>query len=79
MKLKNILFENSKDSFLGDLTSIKADFTFKKDTYYPVLLEWEASFINENNEVTQIKQSGNYENVNQLDEIIIQDEIKNIM
>lgn len=79
-EIKNILFgKDESNSFIGELTSIRAEFSFEKDTYKPISFEWEARFLNkENDEVTQLKQIGNYEKINQLEEIEIPEEIKNL-
>ncbi|MDY2987975.1 MAG: DUF6612 family protein [Peptoniphilus sp.] len=79
-EIKNILFgKDESNSFIGELTSIRAEFYFEKDTYKPISFEWEARFLNkENDEVTQLKQIGNYEKINQLEEIEIPEEIKNL-
>lgn len=79
-EIKNILFgKDESNSFIGELTSVRAEFSFEKDTYKPISFEWEARFLNkENDEVTQLKQIGNYEKINQLEEIEIPEEIKNL-
>lgn len=79
-EIENILFgKDESNSFIGELTSIRAEFSFEKDTYQPISFEWEARFLNkENDEVTQLKQSGNYEKINQLEKIEIPEEIKNL-
>lgn len=79
-EIKNILFgKDESNSFIGELTSIRAEFSFEKDTYKPISFEWEARFLNkEKDEVTQLKQSGNYEKINQLEKIEVPEEIKNL-
>lgn len=79
-EIENILFgKDESNSFIGELTSIRAEFSFEKDTYQPISFEWEARFLNkENDEVTQLKQSGNYEKINQLEKIEVPEEIKNL-
>lgn len=79
-EIKNILFgKDESNSFIGELTSIKAEFSFEKDTYYPISYDWKASFLNKgNDEVTQINQSGKYEDINTVEEIKIPEEIKNL-
>lgn len=77
-EIRNILFDNSEDNlFFGELTSLKAEFLFKKDNYYPISYEWEVKFLNKDNKkVTKLKYSGNYEKVNELKSIEIPQEIK---
>ena len=78
-EINNILFKKSegKQAF-GELTSLKVELIYEKDTFYPVSFKIEISFENENKETTEIKEAGNYEKVNKLDSIETPEEIKNL-
>ncbi|WBW49782.1 hypothetical protein O6R05_07200 [Peptoniphilus equinus] len=77
--IQSILFGDSTSSFVGELTSITAQFSFEKETYLPTSFEWEASFLNKaSDDVTRIKQSGTYDAVNQLETIDIPEAIKSL-
>lgn len=79
-EIKNILFDKTEDNpYFGDLTSLKAKFSFRKDNYYPVSFEWESKFLNKDKKVIEINQRGNYEKVNELENIEITQEIKSLL
>ncbi len=80
-EIKNILFGREEcNSSFEELTSLKARYYFKKDNYYPISFKWEAKFLNkDNNEVTEIKQTGSYEKVNILESVEIPEEIKSLL
>ncbi|CDZ74290.1 hypothetical protein ING2D1G_0089 [Peptoniphilus sp. ING2-D1G] len=80
-EIKNIIFGKDKNSsFFGELISLKAQYSFKKDNYYPISFEWKAKFLNkDNNEVMEIKQTGNYEQINKLENIEIPQEVKSLL
>lgn len=79
-EIKNILFGKTEDiPYFGDLTSLKVKFSFRKDNYYPVSFEWESKFLNKDKKVIEINQRGNYEKVNELENIEIPKEIKSLL
>lgn len=79
-EIRGILFEKSKDhSFFGELTSLKAQVVFEKDTGYPVSFESKGRFSKaEDAGTVEIRESGNYEKVNELEKIELPDELKNL-
>lgn len=79
-EIRKIIFPNDEDkSFLGELTSLKGEFVFRKDNFYPNSFEWQGEFLNkDNNEHTIIRQIGAYDKVNKLENIEIPIEITNL-
>lgn len=77
-EIKNIIFEDKDAPFYKELESIEAKFIFDRETNYPKSFEWELKFVDENKNVKTIRQSGSYEKVNELKEIEIPEEIKNL-
>lgn len=79
-EIRAILFPNGEDvESYGELTELEAEFTFNKDNYYPVEYDWEAKFINKNNEVMEISYDGKYDKVNELQEIVIPAEVTGLL
>lgn len=79
-EIKNILSDNSKNnSIYGELTSLKVVMSFQKDNYYPVSFDLDSTFLNKDNDnETEIKQTGKYEEVNKLKNIEIPEELKKL-
>lgn len=77
-EIKNILFDDKDAPFYGELESIEAKFIFDRETNYPKSFEWELKFTDENGKTKTIRESGNYEMVNELKEIEVPEEIKKL-
>lgn len=77
-EIKNIIFDDKDAPFYGELESIEAKFIFDRETNYPKSFEWELKFTDENGNSKTIRESGNYEKVNELKEIELPEEIKNL-
>lgn len=77
-EIKNIIFEDKDAPFYKELESIEAKFIFDRETNYPKSFEWELKFTDENGNSKTIRESGNYEKVNELKEIELPEEIKNL-
>lgn len=77
-EIKNILFDDKDAPFYGELESIEAKFIFDRETNYPKSFEWELKFTDENGNTKTIRESGSYEKVNELKEIELPEEIKNL-
>ena len=77
-EIKNILFDDKDAPFYGELESIEAKFIFDRKTKYPKSFEWELKFTDENGKTKTIRESGSYEKVNELKEIELPEEIKNL-
>ncbi|WP_308552389.1 DUF6612 family protein [uncultured Peptoniphilus sp.] len=77
-EIKNILFDDKDAPFYGELESIEAKFIFDRETNYPKSFEWELKFTDENEKTKTIRESGSYEKVNELKEIELPEEIKNL-
>lgn len=79
-EIRKIIFPNDEDkSFLGELTSLKGEFVFRKDNFYPNSFEWQGEFLNkDNNEHTILIQKGTYDKVNKLEKIEIPQEVKSL-
>lgn len=77
-EVQKILFEEmGENTFPGQVQSLNVDFTYEKETYYPRSYKMEMEFFDgESKEVLEIKQSGTYEKVNQVDKIDLPQEIK---
>lgn len=79
-EIRSILFPNGEDQeYYGELTELEAEFTFNKDNYYPVEYDWEAKFINKDNEVMEISYEGKYDKINELQEIVIPAEVTGLL
>lgn len=77
-EIKNIIFEDKDSPFYKELESIEAKFIFDRKTNYPKSFEWELKFKDENGNTKTIRESGSYEKVNELKEIELPEEIKNL-
>lgn len=77
-EIKNIIFEDKDAPFYKELESIEAKFIFDRETNYPKSFEWELKFTDENGKTKTIRESGSYEKVNELKEIELPEEIKNL-
>lgn len=78
--IRAILFPNGEDKdYYGELIELEAEFTFTKDNYYPVEYDWEAKFLNKNNEVIEISYDGKYNKVNELTEIPVPVEVTGLL
>lgn len=77
-EIKNILFDDKDAPFYGELESIEAKFIFDRKTNYPKSFEWELKFTDENGKTKTIRESGSYEKVNELKDIEVPGEIKNL-
>ena len=79
-EIRAILFPNGEDvESYGELIELEAEFTFTKDNYYPVEYDWEAKFLNKNNEVMEISYDGKYDKVNELKEIAVPVEVTGLL
>ena len=79
-EIRSILFPNGEDvEAYGELIELDAEFTFNKDNYYPVEYDWEAKFINKNNELMEISYDGKYYKVNELTEIAVPAEVQSLL
>ena len=79
-EIRSILVPNGEDvESYGELTELEAEFTFNKDNGYPVEYDWEAKFINKDNEVMEISYVGKYYKVNELQEIVIPAEVTGLL
>lgn len=77
-EIKNIIFEDKDAPFYKELESIEAKFIFDRETNYPKSFEWELKFTDENEKTKTIRESGSYEKVNELKDIELPEEIKNL-
>lgn len=76
-KIKNILYgEKNQKEFLGELSALETKFVFEKGDFNPKSFEWRAKFLSENDEILEIKQSGQYEKINELKNIEIPQELQ---
>lgn len=79
-EIRAILFPNGEDKdYYGELIEFEAEFTFTKDNYYPAEYDWEAKFLNKNNEVMEISYDGKYNKVNELTEIPVPVEVTGLL
>ena len=65
--------------FDGELTTIRINHKFDKETLYPISYALEAESINENGDLTLYKNSDVYKEVNSVKEVPIPDEVKALL
>ncbi len=71
------MFNNGEDDLsFSEVTFLKTEFSFRKDDFYPNSFKWEVKFSDESNIITELKQRGKDEKINELQSIEILEEIK---
>ena len=74
-----IMGDEFEQIFDGELTTIRINHKFDKETLYPISYALEAESINENGDLTLYKNSDVYKEVNAVEEIPIPDEVKALL
>lgn len=74
-----IMGDEFKQIFDGELTTIRINHKFDKETLYPISYALEAESINEIGDLTLYKNSDVYKEVNAVEEIPIPDEVKALL
>lgn len=74
-----IMGDEFEQIFDGELTTIRINHKFDKETLYPISCALEAESINENGDLTLYKNSDVYKEVNAVEEIPIPDEVKALL
>lgn len=74
-----IMGDEFEQIFDGELTTIRINHKFDKETLYPISYALEAESINENGDLTLYKNSDVYKEVNSVKEVPIPDEVKALL
>lgn len=77
-QIKKILLEKPETaSFFENLSSLKAKFTFAKESYEPLSFVWEAKFDDlATREAIEIKRTGEYRDINQVEKIDLPEDLQ---
>ena len=74
-----ILGDTSGQVYVGELTSVKSWYKFRKDNLYPISYDFEIEFTDENGDVRLYKHTAEYKEINEIKEINVPDEVKALL